>query len=76
MLVCDICGKPATDTIILYTKKIDHCEDCKVKAGVIRKAMKHSIEFYKEEANKNIKAAEENILEKYKCFTKNKVRKK
>ena len=64
MLVCDICGKPATDTIILYTKKIDHCEDCKVKAGVLRKSMKNSIEYYMEEAHKNILAAEVNILKK------------
>jgi hypothetical protein len=53
------------DTLVLYKHTIDYCEDCRVKAKVIRKQMKDGIEFYKADANKNIEQAEEHILDKY-----------
>jgi hypothetical protein len=64
---CDLCNKEVRriDTLVLYKHTIDYCEECRVKAKVIRNAMKHSIDFYKEEANKNIEQAEQNILDKY-----------
>ena len=64
---CDLCNKEVSkiDSLILYKQKVDYCGDCIQKAKVIRNAMKHSIDFYKAEANKNIEEAEKNILEKY-----------
>lgn len=65
---CDLCKKEVSlrmDTLVLYKHTIDYCEDCRVKAKVIRNSMKNSIDFYKEEANKNIEQAEENILDRY-----------
>lgn len=64
---CDLCKKEVSkiDSLILYKNKVDYCSDCIQKAKVIRKAMKHSIDFYKAEANKNIEEAEEHILDKY-----------
>lgn len=64
---CDLCNKEVSkiDSLILYKHTVDYCSECIQKAKVIRNAMKHSIDFYKEEANKNIEQAEENILEKY-----------
>ncbi len=64
---CDLCKKEVSkiDTLILYKHTVDYCEDCIQKAKVIRRAMKHSIDFYKAEANKEIEEAEENILNKY-----------
>jgi hypothetical protein len=64
---CDLCNKEVNkiDSLILYKRTVDYCSDCIQKAKVIRNAMKHSIDFYKEEANKNIEQAEQNILEKY-----------
>jgi hypothetical protein len=64
---CDLCNKEVSkiESLILYKQTVDYCSDCIQKAKVIRNAMKHSIEFYKVEADKNIEEAEENILEKY-----------
>ena len=64
---CDLCNKEVNkiDSLILYKHTVDYCDDCIQKAGVIRRAMKHSIDFYKAEANKYIEEAEENILDKY-----------
>ena len=64
---CDLCKKEVRriESLILYKQAIDYCEECRVKAKVIRNSMKNSIDFYKEEANKNIEQAEENILDRY-----------
>lgn len=64
---CDLCNKEVSkiESLILYKQKVDYCEECIQKAKVIRKAMQHSIDFYKAEANKDIEEAEKNILEKY-----------
>lgn len=64
---CDLCKKEVKkiDSLILYKHTVDYCEECIQKAKVIRRAMQHSIDFYKAEANKNIEEAEENILDKY-----------
>ena len=66
MLVCDICKKPATDTIILYRRKIDYCDNCKSKAAKIRRAIRNSIKYYNDVANKNIIEAEQRILKENK----------
>lgn len=64
---CDLCKKEVIkiESLVLYKHTVDYCSDCIQKAKVIRNAMKHSIDFYKAEANKNIEEAEENILDKY-----------
>ncbi len=64
---CDLCKKEVSkiESLILYKHTVDYCSNCIQKAKVIRNAMKHSIEYFKAEANKNIEQAEENILDKY-----------
>ena len=64
---CDLCKKEVSkiESLILYKHSVDYCSDCIQKLKVIRNAMKHSIEYFKAEANKNIEQAEKNILEKY-----------
>ena len=64
---CDLCKKETNkiDSLILYKHTVDYCSDCIQKAKVIRRAMKHSIDFYRAEANKNIEESEEKILDKY-----------
>lgn len=65
---CDLCEKKVKqlESIVLYKTKLDYCEDCKIKANKIKKAMANSIEYYKKEADKQIVEAENNILGRYK----------
>lgn len=65
---CDLCEKKVKqlESIVLYKTKLDYCEDCKIKANKIKKAMANSIEYYKKEADKQIVEAENNILWRYK----------
>lgn len=64
MIVCDFCKKPSDNiqSIVLYTKRIDYCENCKNKARNIKRSIKNSIKFYEAEADKKIREAENNIL--------------
>lgn len=64
---CDICKKNAdkVESIVLYKAKLDYCEKCKTKANKIKKAMANSITYYKNEADKQITAAENNIIRRY-----------
>lgn len=64
---CDLCNKEVSkiESLILYKHTVDYCSDCIQKAKVIRRAMKHGIDFYRSEANKYIEEAEEHILDKY-----------
>lgn len=61
---CDICGKEfhELETIVLYSQRIDYCEDCKSKATKMKQAMKNSIKYYNNEADRQIREAEKNII--------------
>ena len=65
---CDLCEKKVKqlESIVLYKTKLDYCENCKTEANKIRKAMANSIEYYNNEADKQIIEAENNILRRYK----------
>lgn len=65
---CDICKKQVDniESIVLYKTKLDYCEKCKTKADKIKKAMANSITYYKNEADKQIIEAENNILRRNK----------
>ena len=64
---CDLCKKKVdkVESIILYSKRIDYCKECKEKASRIKRAMQKSIQYYNDELDKQIKEAEENILRRY-----------
>ncbi len=61
---CDICGKEFNnlESIVLYSKRIDYCEDCVKEAYRMSQAMKDSIKYYNEEADRQIREAEKNII--------------
>ena len=61
---CDICGKESheLETIVLYSQRIDYCENCKSKVTKMKQTMKNSIKYYNEEADRQIRIAEKNII--------------
>lgn len=65
---CDLCNQKAEkiDSIVLYKTKLDYCKDCKNKVSKIQKALKTSITYFKNEAQKNIAKAEKEIIVRYK----------
>lgn len=65
---CDICKKKTDkiESIVLYKTKLDYCNNCETTANKIKKAVSNSIEYYNSEADKQIAAAEINILRRYK----------
>lgn len=64
---CDICKRDTdkVESIVLFKTTLDYCEKCKTKANKIKKAMTNSITYYKNEADKQITAAENNIIRRY-----------
>lgn len=64
---CDICKKKVdkVESEILFKGKLDYCEGCKTIATKIRRALVKSIEYYNEEANKQILEAQKNIIRRY-----------
>lgn len=64
---CDLCKKQVgkIETLILYSRSIDYCDNCKTIATKIKKAMQNSIAFYEKEKDKQLKEAEINILRRH-----------
>lgn len=65
---CDLCKKKVEkiDSIVLYKSKIDYCKNCEAKANKIKKAVVKSINYHKEQADKEIEKSENVILGRYK----------
>jgi len=64
---CDLCKKQVEkiETVILYHKSIDFCENCKVKATKMKRAMQKSRKYYNEKLEEELQEAENNILGRY-----------
>ncbi len=61
---CDICNREATifDTIVLYSKSLDYCRECREKAEKIKQEYKREIEFQIIIMESRLKAKESNII--------------
>lgn len=61
---CDICNREVTilDTIVLYSKSLDYCRECKEKAEKIKQAYKREIECQIIIMESRLKAKESNII--------------
>lgn len=61
---CDICNREVTilDTIVLYSKSLDYCRECKEKAEKIKQAYKREIECLIIIMESRLKAKESNII--------------
>ena len=64
---CDICKKKVdtVESVVLYKTTLDYCEKCSTTAKKIRKAVSKSMEYYKNEADKQMIEAEKNIIRRY-----------
>lgn len=65
---CDICNREVTifDTIVLYSKPIDYCRECREKAEKIKQEYKREIECQIIILESRLKAKETNILKELK----------
>ena len=76
MLVCDLCRKKAEvfDSIILYSKRIDYCKECRHKAKKLKhfmdKKINEIIKCNKQELDKEIKRMEVIIIDRVKRLEK------
>ena len=61
---CDICNREVTifDTVVLYSKSIDYCIECRGKAEKIKQAYKREIECQMIMLHSKLKAKELNII--------------
>lgn len=63
---CDICNKKGTifDSIVLYSKSIDYCRECKEKAEKIKQEYKRELECQIIILESKLKTKENNIIKK------------
>ena len=67
---CDLCKRETKniDTMILYSKGLNYCENCKKQAKQIRASMKYRMknynEYYLEILDMQLRAAEDYFLNK------------
>ncbi len=61
---CDICNREVTilDTIVLYSKSIDYCRECREKAEKIEQEYKREIECQIIILESKLKTKETNII--------------
>lgn len=61
---CDICNREVTilDTIVLYSKSIDYCRECREKAEKIKQEYKREIECQIIILESKLKTKETNII--------------
>lgn len=61
---CDICNREVTifDTVVLYSKPIDYCRECRGKAEKIKQAYKKEVEYQMIMLESRLKAKESNII--------------
>lgn len=76
MLICDLCRKKAEifDSIVLYSRRVDYCKQCRHKAKKLRyfmdKKINEIIRRNKIEVDKEIKAIEVVIINRVKRLGK------
>lgn len=63
---CDICNREVTilDTIVLYSKPIDYCRECREKAEKIKQEYKRELECQIIILESKLKTKENNIIKK------------
>lgn len=61
---CDICNREVTifDTVVLYSKPIDYCRECREKAEKIKQAYKREIQCQMMILDSTLKGKESNII--------------
>jgi len=61
---CDICNREVTifDTVVLYSKPIDYCRECRGKAEKIKQAYKREVECQMIMLESRLRAKESNII--------------
>lgn len=61
---CDICGMQTNklDSVILYKKKIDFCEDCRETAENFRKNFEKELIYMNKEHDLDLRQMENNFI--------------
>lgn len=65
---CDICNREVSilDTIVLYTKPIDYCCECRGEAEKIKQEYKQEVEYENATLDSRLRSKERNIIHRIK----------